>query len=70
MEPIFEAGNVYLVKGEWNQAFMDEIEAFPSGKNDDQVDGLLCSYEMGRVYFDYGTLPAISITHGTGINNV
>ena len=68
LEPIFEAGNVYLVKGEWNQAFLDEIESFPSGKNDDQVDGLLCSYEMGRVAFDYGTLPSISITHERSIN--
>jgi predicted phage terminase large subunit-like protein len=33
-----EAGNVYLVAGPWNKAFLDELEAFPQGKNDDQVD--------------------------------
>lgn len=33
-----EAGNVALVKGGWNAAFLDEIEAFPMGKHDDQVD--------------------------------
>jgi len=33
-----EAGNVQLVAGPWNKAFLDEIEAFPGGKHDDQVD--------------------------------
>lgn len=34
-----EAGNVKLVRGEWNRKFLDELCAFPAGKNDDQVDG-------------------------------
>lgn len=33
------AGNVRLVKGDWNKVFIDELRAFPHGKNDDQVDG-------------------------------
>lgn len=33
-----EAGNVKLVKGDWNEAFLHELTAFPNGKNDDQVD--------------------------------
>lgn len=33
-----EAGNVYLVKGPWNDEYMDELESFPDGKHDDQVD--------------------------------
>lgn len=33
-----EAGNVYLVRGNWNRAFLDEIEAFPQSKIKDQVD--------------------------------
>jgi predicted phage terminase large subunit-like protein len=33
------AGNVRLVRGEWNNAFIEELRAFPNGKNDDQVDG-------------------------------
>lgn len=32
------AGNVRLVKGEWNAIFIEELRQFPSGKNDDQVD--------------------------------
>lgn len=33
-----EAGNVKLVRGEWNRKFLDELTAFPAGRNDDQVD--------------------------------
>jgi len=33
-----EAGNVKLVRGEWNTAFLDEVCAFPSAQFDDQVD--------------------------------
>lgn len=33
------AGNVRLVRGTWNRAFVDELCMFPSGTNDDQVDG-------------------------------
>lgn len=33
-----EAGNVMLLEGEWNQAFIEEAETFPRGKFKDQVD--------------------------------
>jgi predicted phage terminase large subunit-like protein len=33
-----EAGNVYLVRGMWNNAYIDELCMFPNGANDDQVD--------------------------------
>lgn len=33
-----EAGNIALVRGPWNDAFLDEIEIFPNGAHDDQVD--------------------------------
>lgn len=35
-----EAGNVKLVRGDWNTAFLDEVEVFPFGAHDDQVDGV------------------------------
>ena len=35
-----EAGNVKLVRGPWNEAFLDEVSMFPNGANDDQVDAL------------------------------
>ena len=34
-----EAGNVRVVKGDWNAAYRDEMCTFPNGKHDDQVDG-------------------------------
>lgn len=32
------AGNVRLVRGAWNSAFIEELRQFPAGRNDDQVD--------------------------------
>ncbi|WP_235924387.1 phage terminase large subunit [Brucella anthropi] len=33
-----EAGNVVLLKGAWNEPFLDEVEVFPNGKLKDIVD--------------------------------
>lgn len=33
-----EAGNVYLVKDEWNESYLDELCLFPGGQFKDQVD--------------------------------
>jgi predicted phage terminase large subunit-like protein len=33
-----EAGNVKLVKGEWNAIYLDQLCSFPYGKNDDMID--------------------------------
>lgn len=33
-----QAGNVKLVKGPWNEAFLSEMASFPTGAHDDQVD--------------------------------
>lgn len=35
-----EAGHLYLVRAEWNDAFLDELCAFPLAGHDDQVDAL------------------------------
>lgn len=35
----WNAGNVRIVRGPWNAAYVDELLAFPNGRNDDQVDG-------------------------------
>jgi predicted phage terminase large subunit-like protein len=39
-----EAGNVKLVKGEWNEQYLQELEAFPTAKHDDQVDASSAAY--------------------------
>jgi predicted phage terminase large subunit-like protein len=46
LEPIFEAGNVLLVRGDWNQTYLDELGDFPSGAHDDQVDGTSGGFAM------------------------
>lgn len=33
-----EAGNVRLLRGEWNQKYLDEMKTFPVGKYKDQID--------------------------------
>lgn len=35
-----EDGLIYCVRGEWNQSLFDEMDFFPNGENDDQVDGV------------------------------
>lgn len=46
-----EAGRVKLVRGDWNQAYLDELEAFPLGKHDDQVDGSSGAYNWLTLQF-------------------
>lgn len=38
------AHNVYLVRGEWNVAYLDELCAFPVGTNDYQIDCSSAAY--------------------------
>lgn len=46
LEPIFESGNLYAVRGTWTQQWIDELSAFPSGAHDDQVDSLAGACEL------------------------
>lgn len=39
-----EAGNVLLLRGEWNHEYLSELSNFPVGHFDDQVDGSSCSF--------------------------
>ena len=38
------AGNVRVVRGEWNRTFIEELRTFPHGKNDDQVDAVALAF--------------------------
>lgn len=40
-----EAGNVKLVRGKWNEEFLKELENFPEGVHDDQVDAASDAFE-------------------------
>ncbi|WP_297389790.1 phage terminase large subunit [Acidiferrobacter sp.] len=37
-------GNVVLVRAPWNRAFLDELDAFPTGPHDDQVDATASAF--------------------------
>jgi predicted phage terminase large subunit-like protein len=39
-----EAGNLSIVRAEWNRALFDEMRDFPWGKKDDQVDALVRAF--------------------------
>jgi predicted phage terminase large subunit-like protein len=41
-----EEGKVYLVRGAWNDAFVDEVCRFPGGRHDDQVDAVSIAVNM------------------------
>lgn len=40
------AGQVSLLRGAWNRAFIDELAVFPMGAHDDQVDAVSGAYYM------------------------
>ena len=41
-----EAGNVKLVRGPWLDLFLDEMETFPFGRHDDQVDAAASAFNV------------------------
>lgn len=45
-QPAAERRDIKLVKGAWNQPWLDCVEAFPHGSHDDDVDGMSGAYEM------------------------
>lgn len=53
-----EAGNVRIVRGRWNKAYIDELCRFPTAKYDDQVDGSSCAFNavlLEEQPFDYAS---------------
>lgn len=40
-----EQGNIKILKGPWNHAFINEAENFPDSENDDQVDALSGAFQ-------------------------
>ncbi len=47
-----EAGNVSILRADWNRAFIEELRDFPYGGKDDQVDALV------RAFTTLNSLPA------------
>ncbi len=46
MAPVFEAGEVYFVRGEWNARALQVLGDFPSAAHDDEVAALSTGYEF------------------------
>ena len=44
--PYIEGGRVFLVKGHWNEAFLNQVSMFPNAKHDEHID--LTSYSIER----------------------
>ena len=44
MEPVFEAGNVHILKAAWNDLFFKHFTEFPAGTHDDVVDAVSGGY--------------------------
>jgi len=66
LEPIFEAGDVYVPENApWLQAWIDELQSFPAGTHDDQVDNL----SAGFAHF-YKSCGVISVPMYEGGNYV
>ena len=53
-----EAGNVKLVRGEWNEAYLSELHGFPEGKYKDQIDS--SSAAFNKLALSSGA-PSISV---------
>lgn len=49
------AGNVRLVRGEWNKAYLEEMRQFPFGKHDDQVDATSLAFNELNGSFTFAT---------------
>lgn len=47
-----EVGNVKLVRGEWNDDFLTELENFPDASHDDRVDSTSGAFNMLNVEYD------------------
>ena len=50
VSPRIECGRVYLVGGEWNEAFLEEVCTFPTAKHDEFVD--ILGYAVNDLYED------------------
>jgi predicted phage terminase large subunit-like protein len=53
-----EHGMVRLVEGPWNQAFVEELCAFPSGAHDDQVDAASAAF---RAVINRRSISAVAV---------
>lgn len=49
----WQQGNVLLLEGAWNEAFLSELEGFPDAFHDDQVDAAADAFQAVAVVVDW-----------------
>jgi predicted phage terminase large subunit-like protein len=64
LEPLFEAGMVFMVKGSWNDVVYEQLEQFPACVHDDWVDGCSGGYELGKKRYEESKKLAGSLGKG------
>lgn len=47
--PAIEAGRVHLIRGRWNEAFINQCVMFPNASHDDEVDCLVMALQQKNV---------------------
>lgn len=62
-----EIGNLYIMRGEWNAAFLDELLLFPGSKFKDQVDALSGAFARLAKFAD---VPILMPVVGSSPNSV
>jgi hypothetical protein len=45
---LIEVGKFFIVRGNWTEAFVNELADFPGSPHDDQVDAVSLLYELTR----------------------
>lgn len=48
LEPLFAAGNVVMMRGDWNLPVIEQLGLFPSGRHDDHVDSIAGAYQLAK----------------------
>lgn len=46
LEPVFDAGNVHILRGPWLNPWLNQVLGFPLGSHDDFVDSMSGAYNM------------------------
>jgi predicted phage terminase large subunit-like protein len=52
LEPLFDSGMIFFVRGKWNDDTYEQLEQFPASLHDDRVDGCSGGYELAKKRYD------------------
>lgn len=52
VEPLFEACNIFFVRGSWNKGFMEELRQFPACTHDDRTDAMTGCFALAKERYE------------------